>query len=537
MLPSQFSTNIGDFSSKADLRQVPEAIRLAMRQRALDETYYLAYNIMGFDKLTVRTHGPLCTFIDTCPIKRRLIQHPRSTFKSTIVTVTKRTQDALRDPTVRILIVGDTDTNAAKHLRKIRIQLERNRLLRWLFPDRVWEDTKDAMAWSEKQLYLPSNALHGEPTFDIVGAGGGVVSRHFDIINADDIIGEKDAYSPVDMDRKIEWFTGLESLFVPPLDERQMDIPSTYWRRDDVYSFAETFYGMGADPIPTGPYSYVRGKIAVFRRGAIENGESIFPEGLSEDFLSRLQEENPERYAAQYANNPTSSKLTFFHPEYRKYWKPLNEEGTLLRIEHDRGNGLIEYETIDTRKLQKISFCDPHAGGSQARRFKSARGAVLTTGCDSKGRIFILDAWIRMAKTNEIVDEVIRQNEKWEPEVFSIESNGFQRMLHFWLEERVERDFLKPIPYHLYQPKGDKDGDQRIRGLQPLYRAGHIYHGPGMFELEEEYLAWPRGRKDGLDALAQGLELWDTGWDLVSSEVVDEYTRAMSEMRSLVTGY
>lgn len=530
---SELSTNLGDFNPKYDLNQVPEPIRLEMAARAKSDTFYLGYNVLGYDLMTVPTHGPMCSFLDTCPVKRRLIQHPRSTFKTVLCTVTHNIKRVLNNPAIRTLIVGDTDTNASNHLAKIKLHFERNRLLKWLYPKAMWEEVSQAPTWSRRTLYLPNDAVHGEPTFDTIGAGGGVVSRHFDNITADDLVGEKEAYSPTEMDRVIEWFTGLESLFVPPIASGQLDIPSTYWRKDDVYAFAEAFYGKGEDKIPTGPFSYMRGEIAVFRRGAIEDGKSIFPEGISLDFLSRLNEENPERYAAQYANDPVASTSTQLKSEYRKYWDRRSDDGKRISIRHELG----EIEYIDTDRLQRISFCDPHAGGSQARRFKSARGAVITTGLDHKGRIFILDCWIKRAATNEIVDEILRQNEFWMPEIFSIEANGFQRMLKFWVDERVERDFRLPVPYYPYMPKGDKDGDQRIRGLQPLYRAGHIYHGHGMFELEEEYLAWPRGRKDGLDALAQGLEHWDTGWEVVEDEVMTEYERALHEMRSVVTGY
>lgn len=529
----ELSSNLGDFDPKQDLARVPEPVRLWMAHEGLNNTYYLAYNILGFDKLTPRTHGPLCIFLDTCHYKRRLIQHPRSTFKTSLVTITKRIQDAMRDTSERILIVGDTDKNAQRHLSKIRTQFESNRLLRWLYPENFWEDTSQAQSWASTSLFLPTKALHGEPTFDTVGAGGGAVSRHFTIINADDLIGEKEAYSPTEMDRTIEWFTGLESLFVPPINDRLLDIPSTFWRKDDVYAFAETFYGRGKEKIVTGPYSYVIGDLAVFRRGAVEEGESIFPEGLPMQFLQRLQEENPERYAAQYANNPLSSSLSYFKPEYRRYYDVTpNHEGAIF-IRHEKG----ELEIIPLSKLQIYSFCDPHAGGSQQRRFKSSRAAVITTGVDTaKQRIFILDCWIKRAPTDQIVDEILRQNEKWNPEIFKIEGNGFQRMLKFWIDERVERDYKQTVPYDPYLPKGDKDGDQRIRGLQPLYRAGHIYHGHGMMELEEEYLAWPRGLKDGLDCLAQGLEVWDLGWNMVEEEIAEKYSELLRQ-RSVLTGY
>lgn len=523
-----------DFDPFKDQPYIPERVREIMRYRALNQTFYLAYNILGFTKLTVATHGPLCKFLDTCKVRRRLIQHPRSTFKTTLTTVTARMQDYLRDDAVRILILGNSDTNARKHLGKIKLQFEKNRLLKFLFPERFWEDTSQATEWSKMALYCPTTAVHGEPTFDTGGANSAIVSRHYNIINADDIIGELEAYSPVEMDRTIEWFTGLESLFVPPIDEGQLDMPSTFWRKDDVYAFAEEFFGKGQEAIPTSPHSYQRGELAVFRRGAIENGESIFPEGIPMEFLQRLQEKNPERYAAQYANNPISSSLTAFKPEYRKWYDARSDDGWVISYKHTKG----EVEIIRVEGLYRISLCDPHAGGSQRKRFKSSRAAVITVGVDArKSRIFVLDCWIRRAPTNEIVDEIIRQNEHWRPEVFSVEANGLQKMLKYWIDERVERDYKMPVPYIPYVPAGDKEGELRIGGLQPLYRAGQIYHGRRMLELEEEYLAYPRGLRDGLDALAQGLALWNVGWDSVEEEALDEWERAAIRMRNVATGY
>lgn len=519
-----------------------------MRFRALTDTYYLATNVMGYTKLVPDTHGPLCTFLDTCKVNRRLIQMPRSHFKTICVTVVHRTKEVLNDPSRRILIVGDTGPNAWKHLGKIKNQFESNRLLRWLFPDRVWPETAMAPKWSQESLFLPQDAkgtpaLHGEPTFDAIGAGGAVVSRHYDTINADDLIGEDEFFSEAEMSKKIEWFSNLEALFVPPLDETLMDIPSTYWRTDDVYAYAEDFYGRNKQPIKTGPFSYQRGDIAVFRRGAVEDGKPIFPvvrdergkiiNGYPIEFFERLREKNPERYAAQYANNPRSAENAYFHPNYLRYYEVRSDDGLLISVE--RAQGIVEI--VDVSNLVRISMCDPHAGGSN--KFRGSRAAVITTAVDPRyPRIYVLDAWIKRAPTDKIVDEIFRQQGKWDSETFSIEANGLQKMLRYWLDERMERDphNSPQINYRPYMPKGDKDGERRIKGLQPLFKAGQIFLQRGFFELIEEYSAWPRGLKDGLDALSQGLELWDV--DLQSTEEeLAAYERELERGRSVATGY
>lgn len=458
------------------------------------------------------------------------------THNTTIVTVTKRIQDYLNDPAIRVLIVGNTGSNVQKHLGKLRNQFMANRLLRWLFPERVWEDISQAQSWSKDMIYLPNDAMHGEPTFDTIGAAGEATSRHYNLINADDLIGEDEYYSETEMARVIEWSTGLESLFVPPIDDGQLDIPSTFWRTDDVYAFFEKFYGHNEDPVKTGPYSYQRGEIAVFRRSARENGQPIFPEGVTNKFLDRLQERNPERYAAQYANDPYSADVAYFKPQYLKYYQWHTPDYT-IKIRHDE----THTEIIRLDSLYMVGLCDPHAGGDAARsRFRrGGRAAVLMTGVQpEKGRVFILDAWIKRAPTDLIIDEIFRQNEKWNPSLFSIEANGLQKMLRFWIDERAVRDGLPSIPYHPYIPKGGKHEEARIKGLQPLFRAGQIWLVPGFDELIEEYRAWPRGAQDGMDALAQGLEYWNIGFTSAEDMLLlEEYEQQMNRERSIATGY
>lgn len=521
-----------------------ERVRLGMRTRALSSTWYMAKVVCGYDKLIPDTHLPLCEFLDTCKASRRLIQMPRSHFKSTIVTIVHKLKLVLADPTLRILIVGDTGPNAQKHLAKIKNQIETNPLLRWLFPDRIWQDTGKAPSWSKEALFFPINqdgepAHHGEPTFDAIGAGGAVVSRHYDVINADDLIGEDEYYSETEMSKKIDWFSGIESLFVPPAENKLMDIPSTYWRTDDIYAFAEEFYGKNQEPIQTGPFSYQKGELAVFRRGNIEDGQPIFPKekgGFSLEFYSRLRESNPERYAAQYANNPKSSENAYFRPEYLRFYNLRDEEGKWLSLEiKDPITGSLVYSTVDTSVLPKFSFCDPHAGGTN--KFRGSRAAVLTTAVDIRyPRIYIIDCWIKKSPTGGIIDEIFRQNDKWQPEIFSVEANGLQKMLKYWIDERTERDRRESVPYVPFIPQGDKDGERRIKGLQPLFRAGQIWMQRGFTELLEEYASWPRGLKDGLDALAQGLGYWSTGLE-VSDEDYEAYEASVLRERGILTGY
>jgi hypothetical protein len=462
-------------------------------------------------------------------------QMPRSHFKTTIVTVTDSVVQVMKNNALRNLIVGDTDTNAEKHLQKIKRHLEANTLLRWLFPEMVWENPDaQAPAWSKKELVLPGAAReHGETSFDAVGAGSGVVSRHYDRIAADDLIGDDELYSATEMDKTIEWSTGLESLFVPPILDGQLDIPCTFWRTDDVYAFFETFYGHGAEPVKTGPHSYQRGELAVFRRSVMEDGKLIFPEGVDEKFILRLREVNPERYAAQYANDPYASGVAYFQKQYLRYYTWLIPDHVIAKPLPD---GTMERINVGT--LSIFSYCDPHAGGTAVKRIGGTRAAVITVGVQpTTGRVFMLDCWVKKAPTNLIISEIIRQNEKWMPQFFSIEANGLQKMIKPWLEERIARENRIDVPYRPYIPVGPKDGERRIRGLQPLFRAAQIWIQEGFHEFIGEYLAWPRGSVDSLDCFAQGLLDWGMGFDTVTEGEMEEFEENLRSRCSVATGY
>ena len=522
-----------------DRSGIPEAVRNQMRYRALHETYYLARNILGYSAMVPRVHGPICTFLDTCRQTRRLVQDPRSHFKTTVKTISHNIRLQLNNPTWRFLLVGDTDTNAEKHLFKIRRHYEANALLRWLFPERVWEDPyAQAPKWAKNELVLPSTAVHGEATFDAIGAGSAVVSRHYDMISVDDLIADDEYYSETEMARAIEWATGLESLFATdtPIETKLMDIVGTHWRTNDVYAHFEKYFGREGEKVITGPHSYRTGALAVFRRSAEdENGDPIFPEAISKEFLTRLKERNPERYAAQYANNPYDSATAYFKLEYLKYYH-WALEGLVLAVRHPDNT----FERIPISNLEIMSFCDPHAGGPKSiSRFRQGgRAAVITTGVHSAtGRIFMLDCWIKRAPTDKVISEIIRQSEQWLPQRFFVEANGLQKMLKPWLDERVARESRPDVPYYPFIPKGDKDGERRIRGLQPLFRAGQIHILESFTDFVDEYRAWPNGTKDGLDALSQGLNQWGVGFDDVTDQMMTDYENKLRAMRSIATGY
>ncbi len=501
--------------------QSDEALRLKMRKRGLEDFYFFTKAILGYRKLTKHTHGALCRFLQTCPLNRRLVQMPRGHYKTTISTISLNIWRAIKDPNIRILIVAGTGGNAERFILEIRKHFESNELFRWLYPESIPDDFHKAR-WNNSELELKRTAYWREPTFDAIGAGGMVESRHYDVITGDDMIGEKEFNSDAEMMKRIEWVSGIESLLIN--SKMYIDFVGTYWRKGDVYDYIRQFYGGDKESKPIGPHAMLKGDIAIFHRGMIENGELIFPEEFDMKFVLRLMKNNPERYAAQYANDPVSSGMTVFQKEWLRYFTLEKDEGGNPWIcIWDKQTGTM-IKRLDPREMRIMVLYDP----AKSETKKACRNAMHVVAKGGGPDIFVLDSFVGMYKPNEAVDLIFNIDKEWRPEFFSIEGVGYQGALKYWIAERAETEGLPYPPILEYHPGSQQSKDQRIRGLQPMARNGHIWLQESQLELIEEFTFYPNFRYvDAIDALAQGLEYWENSFD----EAAETESRIREEAR------
>ena len=144
----------------------------------------LAKDVLGY---TVQPfHLGLLQFQDAHPKSLQLA--PRGFGKSTTLTITRALFEVLRNPDVRILIVSNTQLQAEVFLREVKHHLEYGETLRAVFGDFVSDDK-----WDVRELNVrPRKTRAKESTISCVGVGvgGPVVSRHYDVILADDLIDE-----------------------------------------------------------------------------------------------------------------------------------------------------------------------------------------------------------------------------------------------------------------------------------------------------------------------------------------------------------
>jgi predicted phage terminase large subunit-like protein len=494
-----------DFETTQDQQvEIPKALLQMLRDKAKRSMYFFAKVVLGYADLVPHVHRPLCQLLQDRSKHRLRIILPRGWFKTTIASISYPLWEAVNDPNVRILLAQNTATNAMAKLSSIRAHVDGNPLFRALFPEVLPDKT---CRWTAESLQLKRTEQWPEATFEAVGIGTQVTSRHYDIIIEDDTVApdlnelgiENIAPTKEDIDQAIGWHRLTFPLLTPDRSVTQgKPVPrilviGTRWFELDLLSWIgnnETHY-----------FSYVR---SCKETGGISdpNGELTFPELFPQSKLDEIKASmGPYMFSCLYLNNPLRSDDMIFKKEWFRWYEiqPENEN-------------LVFYTTVDLAS-------DP-AKAKQKDRIDY--NVVLTSAKDLRtGNIYLIDYWRRRANPGEVIQEIFRHVRRYNPVIVGIESIAYQSTLQYWIEERKRKE--KFYFYIEGLTHGTRSKEMRIRGLQPLFAEGKVFFKPHMRELAAELEAFPLGAYDDIaDALAMQTSMWaatESEKDRTSKEV------------------
>jgi hypothetical protein len=156
--------------------------------------------------------------------------------------------------------------------------------------------------------------------------------------------------------------------------------------------------------------------------------------------------------------------------------------------------------------LYRVAWLDP-AGGKRKHKSEQSRAAILCIGQDELERVFIFTAWAKYATTTEMIEEVLRNQERWHPKVFGMDASGTQ----FTFAETIltnAKDKHIALPLRPQALTGDKLFHIE-HTLEPVARSGRLFKIPGVDsdELRGEWESFPNGTLDLLDGLACAISL------------------------------
>jgi len=473
------------------IARLPADIRADLAERGKNDLYFFSKAIMMYQDITPHCHMPLCVFHDRHPAKFKLTIHPRGTFKTSVVTISKNAQRAVRDPNRRICIINEVADNAEGFLGTIRQNFENNRVLRALYSDVVPKDYRKTV-WNNQAIRLNRTWMGPEETIEASGIMSTLTSHHYTDISFDDIISEDAVKSPQVMADTIGRARKFRSLMVNP-NESTLDITGTRWALHDVYSHFIKSLGT---------------KLAKYVRGASgPGGELLFPELLNEETLANLRDEYGEyMFSCLYMSSPRDVANQDFNIQDLRFYR-YSTDGESVVLYAPDGTILREWPIS---KLDITTTVDL----AVAEKVTSDCNAVVTVGVSPLGDAIVLDTWVKRCTPLEVIEHLFWVKSRWAVRAFGIEGVVYQKAFKYFLRAECERRQvymniieLKAIPSK--KGTGNNSKESRIRGLQPIAATGRLYVLPTQNELRNELADFPLGEHDDcIDALAHQLQLW-----------------------------
>jgi hypothetical protein len=517
--------------------QSEDAVIRAMRLNCLGSLFYFIRTALRRKRLTLGLHAPLCRTLEREHIKD-VIEMPRDHFKSTCASEGLAMWRALplsqqdidefynlgysdefvrwmyraHNPDSRNLLVSGNITNAAKLGKKIRFHFESNSMYRGLFPETL-PDT--SCTWTDYSLHVkrPKGSVggaHGEGTFDFLGVGSAVQSRHYNgIVIQDDLIGLKEAESQALMDKAKEYHQLLVGIFEAEDPNHELDelVIGNRWGYDDLNS-------------------YLRENEPDFRfeshsalGGCCDRhppGVPIFPEEFSFSKLDqRRRRLGSYKFSCQFLNDPSSPEDSEFKEEWLNYFEVINQSDSKpwdrkskWKVKREVKNGVV-LPDLRPASLNIGMIVDPNHSGAGGR----CRHAIVVIAVDAQNNHYVLESWAEAAGFDAFYDKIFEIARRWQLHRCGVETIGAQT----YIKDHIE--FLcstKMYSLRVTDLKGAvelEDGTTarskkyRILGVvQPLAESGRIHVQRTQQSFMNEYKTFSMKRNsryvDQLDAFA-----------------------------------
>jgi len=457
-------------------KELYRSLLIKKKMRGLDDLLYFNKYVLESDPkrralIVPHVHGEWVEWYHK-PTKKRIkmILVPRATFKSTFFTVGRTLQAICADRDVRILIANATLGNSQKFLGEVKNHLRKNPLLNELYGAKGGFYDK-SLKWNEDEIEVRGKGLGSrEPTVTAAGVGGNLVSQHYNIIIADDLMNLENSSTRYQVDKVIDWWKRAFSL----LDyDGEMIIIGTRWSYYDLYSYIE-------DNFQDLARIYIRGAY-------IDEDETIlyFPELLNEEKLAELRGlQGSYVFSSFYLNDPVDEESALIKKDMIKYW----------------GEG----EHKLPRNLSIFSVCDPAVSQSVS----ADESSIITVGVDVNNDWYILETRSGKWTVGQLIEELFAVHAQWKPSAMSIEVIGqAQGLMTPIYDEENRRNRYLPLVEIKVRPQVRKE--MRIRSiLQPRFERGKIFIKKDMIELEEQLLKFPRSKRDDMiDALTDVEEI------------------------------
>lgn len=410
---------------------------------------------------------------------------PRGHGKSTIGDVDFCITKVLRNPDIRIMIGSKTQTQASAFLKEIRTHFEQNVNLIRIFGD--WKKSRDNV-WNDKEFTVNRRTvIKKEATVSALGASGAVVSKHFDIIIGDDLVGFENARTEAQRKVLKEWF--YSSLYPTLEPDGEIHILGTRYSPMDLYE----------DLIKSKNY-----KVNVQQAITVKDGQeySLWESKFSLEKLRSIREEaGLIIFNMQYQNNTELAKGKIFKYKYFKHFEEYDIDYDLNRV---------RVKVLDSQGVPYWIPVRIYMGAdlaiSEDETSNNDYFVLTVIGVDSNKNVYVLDYLKERLTFNAQLNAILDYGKNKFPMVerIGVETVQYQKSL----AQEIRRLSLLPV----VNIQTSKDKVTRAMRRSALFENGKVWFRIGMDDLEECLLLFPEVDHDDLfDGLDFALTVADQG--------------------------
>jgi hypothetical protein len=524
----------------------PEKQLRALRLNCLGSLFYFIKVGLRRKKLTEHLHLPLALSLEV-DVLNDVHEWPRDHFKSTLASeglamwrvlpFSQQDEDELRtagysqdfvnwmrrkhNPDLRTLLVSENLENAAKLGTRIRWHYDSNTLYRALFPETLPDSSS---IWHTRSLHIKrpkhtTGGAHGEGTFDFLGVGSALQSRHYTGgVFEDDLVGRKAIESPSVMDKTIDYHRLIVGAFEDDRPGESVDelVIGNRWGFHDLNSWIrenESWFRFHT-------HSALGGCCAVHPADTI-----IFPEVFSKEKLEKWRKRlGAYLFSCQFLNNPTAPEDADFKESDVRWFGFINDvEGQW--IHHEVVDGIV-WPNLKPSAVDKVLVTDPaHAGQAGTNR---CRHAICVVGQSVDDNIYLLDTWAQASNYDVYFDKLYEMAKKHRIRKVGFETVAAQKFAAYHL---MYRNRYQDWKLKLIELKGEVEGpdgemtrkkEWRIRTIiGPILESNKLWLRREQQDFLGELSTFPRGRfVDQLDAFAYAPQLLKRPVDFTTEQAM-----------------
>ena len=391
-----------------------------------------------------------------------------------------------------ILLVSDTLDQAKTFISAIKTELEDNSLIKEDFGNLVSDDK-----WSQDKI-ITSNRVQ------VYGRGAGQKLRgnkfgaiRPELVIIDDLENDEQVETDAQRQKLFNWFMkALIPVGNPTTDfvyigtvlhyesllQKLLTLPAfSMWNRQRyqaVQHFSESPLWDDWERLMSDENDPEAGEKAYafylqHRAEMLEGVKALWSDSAPDYYLNmmELRFADPSSFASEYQNEPIDPSNAEFPPEWFDFYYDLPEI------------------------VSVYGACDPSLGKN-----KSDRAAIVWAGKDQNGFLYILEVDMGRYKPDRLIELIIAGSMRYQSKLRAvvIETVQFQAMFK---DEVAKRGLNAGVQIPIVEFDSKVEKELRLRGLIPRIKNKYIKFRKDQMMLVNEFLRFPKGSDDGMDAV------------------------------------